>query len=153
MGYLRIGYDDLLGNTRHQVAAIHRIVLRWIVQFGKCRAYVDLDHLCRTFADEHVVLPAHVVDDVHGKLITCHPDGLITHDTAESDYCNLRSATPDIDDHVAHGLLHIQTDTQRCSHGLMDEVALLGAGLLCRVENGALLHLGDARWDADHHGK
>src|SRR5690606_36026525 len=96
---------------------------------------------------------AHVLLDVLRELVTGHPDVLVAHDAAQCDHRDLAGAATDVDDHVAHGLLHIDADADGGGHGFVDQIHLLGAGVLTAVLHGALLHFGDAAGDADHHAQ
>ncbi len=97
------------------------------------------------------MLAAHVLFDVLRELITRYADVLVAYDTAQRDHRDLRGPPADIDDHVAHGLFHIDPDADRRGHGFVDQVDLLRARVLRTVPHGALLHFGDAARNADHH--
>ena len=152
-GDFRVAHEDLLRDARHEVAAAHRIILRRVVELGQGTAHFDLDLLGRALTHEDVVLAAHVFLDVLGELVTGHADVLVGHDTAEGDDRNLRGTPADVDDHVAHRLLHINADTDGRSHGLVDQEDLLGPGVFGAVLDRPLLDLRDARGDADDHAQ
>ena len=58
-------------------------------------------------------------------------------------------AAADVHHHVAVGLGDVDAGADGGGHRLLNEVDLPGAGLDARVDDGALLHLGDAGGDAD----
>lgn len=80
MGDFPVRDFDLLGNTRHQVPAVDRRILRRVVQFVERGANQDLDLFGGALSDEDIMLPFHVADDVAGQFVAGNPDRLIAND-------------------------------------------------------------------------
>ena len=90
------------------------------------------------------MLVPHVKADVVGEHISGHLDALVTNDPSKGKNGDLRSSSADIDDHIAFGLLHIDPDPDRCRHGFVDEVDLLGTCVFGRIPNRSFFHFRDA---------
>ena len=69
----------------------------------------------------------------------------------QGDDGDVGGAAADIHDHMAVGLGDVDARTDGGGQGLLDEVHPAGAGLDARVDDGPLLHLGDAGGHADDH--
>ena len=148
---------DLLGMDRqrlrqaaHEVASadVHRTV-----RIGRHnrRADGDLDLLRRALTDHEVIHALDVLNDGGVHLIAADADGAARDDAAERDHGNLRRAAADIDDHAPRRFFDGKSRTDCCCHRFLDEICLSRARLLCSINDGTLLHLGDSRGHADHH--
>ena len=150
-------FADLLGmdrqrlrQTAHEVASadVHRTI-----RIGRHnrRTDRDLDLLCRTLADHEVIHALNILDDGGVHLIAADADGAARNDAAERDHGDLRRTAADIDDHAPRRFFDGKSRTDCCCHRLLDEIRLARARLLCSINDGTLLHLGDSRGHTDHH--
>ena len=136
--------------TGQQVAAAERDALRVpLARVG--RPDRDLDVLRRPLAEEQVVLAPGEGDDVLVHLVAADPDAAADDDAAEADDRDLGRPAADVDDEAAGRLADREAGTDRGGHRLLDEAGPAGAGIERGVADGALLHLGDARRDAEQH--
>src|SRR5690606_1559228 len=143
------GDGAYLRDAADQVSALDRH-LEFRIQLDGA-SNLALDALGRPVPDEQVVVSLEVLNDGVVQLVAAHANRLVDHDARERDDGDLRRAAADIDDHVADGLLYIQPDADCRRHGFIDEIDLPRTGMLCRVTDGTLFHLGDAARHADDH--
>src|SRR5699024_250353 len=101
--------------------------------------------------DQRVVLAAHVFDDRFIKLIACNFDRGGLHDTAKRNDSHIGRTAADIDHHVAVRLGDVDARADRRRDRLLDQEHTLGARLRARVNDRALLDLGDDRGHTDDH--
>ena len=154
MAHLLIGHGDLEGQRVHLVGAVDDEVLRGIgTQVGQGRADVDLDGFGSALTHANVVGTAHVLLDVLGEVITSGADALVAHDTTQRDHSDLGRTTTDVNNHVALGGQHVETDTQSGCHGLVNHVNVTSASMLTGVADGADLDLGRTRGDTYDHAQ
>ena len=99
-------------------------------------------------ADEHIVLLPDELDDGFIKAGTGHLERLTLHHAAGRDDGDIGSAAADIDDHMPVSLGDIHAGAQGGGHSSLQQVDLSGAGLNSGVNDGPLLHAGDAAGDA-----
>jgi hypothetical protein len=74
-------------------------------------------------------------------------------EAAQGDDRDLGRAAADIHNHVAHRVGHRQAGPDGRSHGLINDLALVGAGLAGGVFHGAALDFGDARRHPHDHAR
>ena len=150
------GFDHLAGGDGehpgqpgHEAAALdlHGDLLRP----GEHAADGHFQLLRGAVADEDVVPLADVLDDRLAEGVAGHLDGGGLHDAGQGDHGDIGGAAADIHHHMAVGLGDIHPRADGGGQGLLDEVHPPGAGLDARVNDGALLHLGDAGGHADNH--
>ena len=113
------------------------------------RAEADLHVLGGALADEQAVAAAHEADDRVVHVVAGGADGAGVDHAAERDDRDVGGAAADVDDHAAGGFGDRQAGADGRGHRLFDEVHLAGLGAVGAVDDGAALHLGDARRDAD----
>ena len=89
--------------------------------------------------------------DISRKNVTCHIDTLRVNQTTQRDTSNLRGTTTDVDNHITHRSLNVQTCTQRSGHRLEDHIYLAATCTVSRVAYRTDLDIGRARGDTDHH--
>src|SRR5690606_12138559 len=138
-----------LGHARDEVAPLH-VELELGVHLRRAPD-LALDPLGRPRPDQQVVVLLEVLHDGGVELVAAGADGLVDDDARERDDGDLGGAPADVDDHVADGLVDVEADPDGRRHRLVDELDLLGAGVLRRVADGPLLDLGDPARHADHH--
>ena len=95
------------------------------------------------------MLAAHILDDGLVELVARDLDGGRLHHAGERDDRDIGRAAADIDDHVALGLGDVDARADGGGDRLFNEVNAARAGLNARVDDRALLDLGDAGGDAD----
>ena len=83
---------------------------------------MELNTLCHTLTDLHIVLTTHIFLNICSEVITSYTDRVITYDTTQRDYSNLSATTTDINNHVTLWSLYIKTHTKSCSHWLEDKI-------------------------------
>ena len=101
--------------------------------------------------NENVVLAAHVFFNVVGEFVARHSNVGVGHNATKCNHCNLRSSSSDVYNHVAHGFFNVDADSNRGSHGFVNEVHFFATGMFCAVFDGSLLNICDARGDANDH--
>ncbi len=111
----------------------------------------DLDVLGSPLPEEQVVLAAGEGDDVHVHLVAADPDAPAHDDAAEADHRDLGRPAADVDDEAAGRLADGEAGPDRGRHRLLDQAGPAGAGVERRVADRALLHLGHAGRDPQHH--
>ena len=74
---------------------------------------------------------------------------VLTTVSSQRDHGDIGSTTADIHDHVAAGLGNINSGTDRCCNGLLDDRYLSGTCLIGSILYGFLLYLGNAAGYAD----
>ena len=118
-----------------------------------CQRAADLnfDALGHTFRNRDVVLAAHVLANVGREVVTGHLNGVVRNDTAHRDNGNLRGSAADVHDHVAFRGIYVETDTDGCGHGLINEINVATAGVFGAVAHGTELNFGGAGGHSDHH--
>ena len=149
LDHLGGGDGEHPGQAGHEAAALDLEGL--LLGPGEDAADLHLDLFRSTFADEHVVLPAYVLDNGLVELVARDLDGGGFHDAAQGDDGDIGGAAADVHDHVAVGFGDVDARADGGGQGLLNEKDPPGAGLNARVHHGALLHLGDAGGHADDH--
>ncbi|MPM11724.1 hypothetical protein SDC9_58074 [bioreactor metagenome] len=153
-GFLK-GLDHLAGsdgeNARqagHEAAALdfHRLLLGT----GEDAADLQLELFRSTFADQHVMLTAYVLDDGLVKLVARDFNGTGFYDAGERNHGDIGSTAADIHHHVPVWLGDVDARSDGGGQRLLDQEHLTRARLDARVNDGALFHLGDAGGYADH---
>ena len=146
-----VGGDlDRARQPRQQVAPPERHVLL-VVGTRERRPDGDLDVLRRPLADQQIELASTVRDDVLVELVAADAQAPRDHDAAQADDRDLRGAAADVHDEAARGLADGQPGADRGGHRLLDEARPARTRVERGVPDGALLHLGDARRDAQQH--
>ena len=153
VGNLLVVDGDFLGQSGEEVATQGGIVLRGFVEFAYGGADFDFHLLGSALTNDHVVLFAHILNDVLVELVAGNTDGVVADDAAEGDDGDFCGAASDVDNHVAFGFEDVDADTYGCSHGFMDHADFLGSGLFGAFTHGAFLDIGDAGGDADDHAQ
>ena len=97
------------------------------------------------------MLAPYVLHDGLVELVAGDLDGGGLHDAAEGDDGDVGGAAADVHHHVAVRLGDVYARADGGGQRLLNEVDLPGAGLDAGVDDGALLHLGDAGRHADDH--
>ena len=141
------GHGDELGQAREQAAALdlHRHFL-----LGREDAADGHFHfLRRALADEQVVLAAHILHDRLVELVARDLDGRAFDHAGEGDDRNIARAAADVDDEVTVGLGDVDARADGRRDRLLNEVHAARARLNARVDDRALLDLGDAGGHAD----
>ncbi len=151
MGNFGIRYNDLLRYTRHQIAAVYCIIIRWRIDIGKGRAYVNLNHFGCALTNKHVVLAAHIIHYIQGKLITRYAYRLVANNAGQRYYCNFGSSAANINNHVTIRLFYINSNTYSSRHRLVYHFHILSAGLFRRIFYRTFFNLCNTRWDTDNH--
>ena len=138
---------DELGKARDKASALdlhgHFLFRR------EDAADLHLHLLGRALADEQVVLAAHILDDGLVELVARNLDGGRLDDAGERNDRDIGRTAADVDDHVALGLGDVDARTDGGGDRLFNEVDAARAGLNARVDDRALLDLGDAGGNAD----
>ena len=138
---------DELGKARDKASALdlhgHFLFRR------EDAADLHLHLLGRALADEQVVLAAHILDDGLVELVARDLDGGRFDDAGERNDRDIGRTAADVDDHVALGLGDVDARTDGGGDRLFNEVDAARAGLNARVDDRALLDLGDAGGNAD----
>ena len=111
----------------------------------------DLDVFCRTLAKEEVVLAARIGHDVLVHLITGDANASRRDNAPEARDGDLGRTATDVDDHASVRLANCKSCADGGRHRLFDEAHPTGTRLDCGVTDGALLHFGHARWNANDH--
>ena len=62
------------------------------------------------------------------ELIATDSEAMAYHDATQRHHGNLRSATANINDHAASGLTRWESGTNRCRHGLFNEIRMTCTG-------------------------
>ena len=70
--------------------------------------------------DQQVVIALEIVHNRVVEFITTHSDGLVNNDTGQSNYGNLRRTASNIDNHIANGLSHVESNSDGRRHGLIN---------------------------------
>ena len=153
MGNLLVVDGDFLGQSGEEVAAQGGIVLRGFVEFAYGGADFDFHLLGSAFTDDHVVLFAHILNDVFVELVAGDADRVVADDASEGDDGDFSRAASDVDNHVAFGFEYVDADTYGCCHGFVDHADFLCSGLFGAFTHGAFLDIGDAGGDADDHAQ
>ena len=141
------GDGDQLGKTGEQAAALdfHGSLL-----LGREHAAdPDLHLLCRALADEQVVLLAHILDDRFIELVAGDLDGRRLDHAGKRDHGDIGRTAADVDDQVSVRLGNVDAGADGGGNRLLNEVHAARTGLNAGVDDGALLHLGDAGRNAD----
>ena len=95
------------------------------------------------------MLAAHILDDGLVELVARDLDGGRFDDAGERNDRDIGRTAADIDDHMALGLGDVDARADGGGDRLFDEVDAARAGLDARVDDRALLDLGDAGRNAD----
>ena len=141
------GNGDQLRQPRNEASALD---LHGHFLLGRENAAdLHLHLLGRALADEQVVLAAHILDDGLVELVARDLDGGRLDDAGEGDDRDVGRTAADVDDHVALGLGDVDARADGGGDRLFNEVDAARAGLNARVDDRALLDLGDAGWNAD----
>ena len=99
------------------------------------------------------MLAAHILDDGLVELVARDLDGGRFDNAGERDDRDIGRTAADVDDHVALGLGDVDARTDGGGDRLFNEVDAARAGLNARVDDRALLDLGDAGGDADDNAR
>ena len=111
----------------------------------------NLELFCRALSECKAELLADVANDRLIELVTSKLDRLARHDAAERDHCYLGGPPTDVHDHVARRLVNREPCSDGRRHGLLDDVGLASAGILCGLHDCSLLDASDSRRDTDDH--
>ena len=123
------------------VRAVYYIIIGCLVtQVSQGCTDVNLDALCHTLTDAHVVLSAHVFLNIGGEIVASHLDGVVGNDTAEGNNGDFRCATAYVNNHVALRCRHVDTYTNGSGHRLKEEVYIAAPSMLCGVAHGTQFH-------------
>ena len=137
--------------SSHQVTPQNRIVLRRVFKFTDRRPHIYFYLLSRSFSNQNVMLTPHVIFNVTRKLVPSNSDICVGHNPSKCNYSDLRCASSDIDDHIAHRFLNIDADSNCSGHRFMNEIDILASCMLCRILYSAFLYICDPRRDAYDH--
>ena len=135
----------------HQIATIHFVIGRRVVQMRDSGTHIDLDLLCSGNTDVEVVLATHELLDVSVEPVASHLHGLFGGDGAQCDDSHLTGTTTDVNNHVTVGIQHIYTATNSSSHRLVNQANFFGTSLFRRFTDSTLLHLSDTGRNTNHH--
>ena len=152
MGNLLIAYGYFHRQCGDTVRTMHHEVFWCIItQIGQGRTHVDLDTLCHTLTDSHIMLTAHILLNISIQVVTSHLDTRVGHNTTERDHGNLSRTTTDIHNHITLRSLHIDTNTDSGSHRLKNQIDVTTIGMFGRVAHSTQLHFRRTRGNTDHH--
>ena len=149
-----VAHGHLHRHGRDLVRSVHDVVLGCVfAQVGQGGAYVDFDALGHALAHAHVVLAAHVLLDVGGKVVAGHFDGVVGHDAAQRDDGDFGRTAAYVDDHVALRLRHVDAHADSGGHRFEEQEHVASAGVFSRVAYGAQFHFRAAARYAHHHAE
>ena len=152
MSNLLIAYRHLHRKSCDTVRTMYNVIL-WcfFAKVCQCRTDMELNTLCHTLTDFHIMLTAHIFLNIRSEVITCYTDRVITYDTTQRNDRNLCATTTDINNHVTLWSFYIKTHTEGSCHWLKDKVDITTISVFCRITNGTKFNLSRTRWNTNNH--
>src|SRR6185369_3191402 len=126
---------DLLWNTCYKVTTIYRNIVWRRFKVFHSSANLNFDLLGGSFTNQEAVIAAQSFHNIGGKFITGDTDTLVTNNTGKSNNRDTRCTTTNINDHIPNRFFHINTNSQRSGHGLMNKINFSCASLFCTITN------------------
>ena len=130
MGNFSIIHLYFLWDTCKHIPAVNRIIVRRVINIHHCSTHFHFYPFRSSFSNIDIVLLAHILFNIVVEVITCNTDRFIIYNSTEGNNSNFTSTSTNVNNHISCGLHHVNTNSDSCSHRLMDKFNFFGPGLL-----------------------